>query len=307
MPTPLGRPRAATRIGALALALACLSVVLLPAVGADHAYSHRYLVYGRVIDSEGNPVSGVTVRGGLDNEVTVEGPCGNQPNTETDAWGPTTTRPTTNEAGEFFFCFHMHQISRGTNAEAHAEADGVEARGTMDPQFRKSFLVVKVPGGNGTSSPLFNQYVVSGRLWFSEPEKRVDGITVMGDTVHEQTVKVTFRTTDGREVVKESKSNHYGDFGVRMNVSREEAAGGKITVETDGNSQQFDADPEAMWTDVNFRTDVSSGSNTALLVAGVVVVGAAVVGGGWFAWKKVAEGRADAAARERSTRKRAMK
>lgn len=301
MRTPSGR------FVALAFSLLFFASALAPLATADHAYSHRYLIYGRVIDEAGNPMRGVTVRAGLDNKLTVEGACGNQPNTETDAWGRTETRPTTNEAGEFFFCFHMHSIARGTTADAHVNVSGVEMKQPVNENFRKSFFVVKVPGTNGTDdSPLFSQYLVSGRLWYAEPAKLVDGINVHGDTVHEQTVKITFAGASGVTVTEETQSNHYGDFGVRLNVSSEET-GGTITIESGGDVQTFTADMASRWTDVNFRTDAESTSRTLLIAAGVVLASAVLIAGGWYAWKRMAESREDAAARARSTRKRAQR
>lgn len=55
--------RSAGRVGLTIAALTLLMVATLPPGAlADHTYAHRYYILGRVVDSEGVPVSNVTVR-----------------------------------------------------------------------------------------------------------------------------------------------------------------------------------------------------------------------------------------------------
>src|ERR1700752_1037177 len=97
------------KAGLLALLLFA-GMTLLPVAAADHSYSHRYIIYGRVLDANHDPVQGVTVNVGYDSvfQGTLEGACANQPGTETEAFGRTQNIPVTNAWGEFMVCFHKH-------------------------------------------------------------------------------------------------------------------------------------------------------------------------------------------------------
>ena len=67
-----------------------LLLPLLPSASADHVYSHRYVVYARVVDEQDRPVPGVPVT--LDFPETVEGTCNPQPKNATEYFGNTVTR-----------------------------------------------------------------------------------------------------------------------------------------------------------------------------------------------------------------------
>lgn len=297
----------------LLLAALLAALALTPVALADHAYSHRYVVYGRVVDVDGTPVQGVLVDLGTQNFPGVEGQCNAQPRTETEAFGRTETRPQTNEYGEFIFCFHVHNINRvePPTGIAAVEAYNFTHEFRFDPYTRFSFVPVKldqdVPEAN--PQPAAGSYTVLGRLWQASSDRvTVEGIGVFGETVDLEPVDVTLRLADGTEIEANTTTNNYGDFAIRIPVTSP-PTGGKVIVESRG--QTFESDVDTTVGVSSFRGEMQAPANQtarnllwgALVVAAVVVVG----GGGWYAWKRVAEQREIAAARLSSTRKRARR
>ena len=220
---------------AFAAALASLVVAaLLPLAAADHSYSHRYIVYGRVVDAENNPVPGLTVDLGYEKPFEPSGPCANQPGTETEAWGPTRTQPVTNQFGEFIFCFHQHSMSRGTPGVGiiNIPSYNVNERFQFDGFMRYSFVPIKlstvVPSANTTAPD--QVYTVLGRVWeASDREIRVETVGVYGDTLYNEPFNLTV-AFDGQEPqVVQGETNGYGDFGVRV-PTEGRPTGGTVTL-----------------------------------------------------------------------------
>lgn len=218
---------------ALVAVMAFLTLAALaPLAAADHAYSHRYIVFGRVVDAENNPVPGLTVDLGTQKPFNPEGPCANQLGTDTDAFGPTRTTPVTNEMGEFMFCYHHHSMSRGTPGSGILALDplGVEKPVEFDGFMRYSFVPVKLdtvsPSANKTA--LDELYTVQGRAWrASDSEIKVEQVGVYGDTLHNEafTVVVTFDGEDPQTFT--GVTNNYGDFALRVPVT-ERPTGGTV-------------------------------------------------------------------------------
>ena len=230
-------------------ALALLTIAALaPLASADHAYSHRYIVWGRVIDAENNPVPGLTVDLGYEKPFTPEGPCANQPGTETEAFGPTRTTPVTNQLGEFVFCFHTHGMSRGTPGVGivRIETLGFEHRFDFDGFNRHSFVPIKLttvqPTANKTA--LNELYTVQGRGWEGESKEiKVEGVGVYGDTLHGKPYTITTMFTGEEPQTFTGETNNYGDFAVRVPVDAR-PTGGKVNVTVEGYApKEYDVDP----------------------------------------------------------------
>lgn len=270
---------------ALAGVLTSLLLALVPTAAADHAYSHRYIVYGRVIDAENDPVPGLTVDLGYKPPFKPEGPCGNQPGTETQAFGPTRNQPVTNQFGEFTFCFHTHGLSRGTPGTGivRIDAHGVEKEVEFDGFMRYSFVPIKldsvVPTANKTANEQF--YTVLGRAWEATPsEIKVEGVGVWGDTIYNTPFNVTI-AIDGREPeVVSGQTNTYGDFAVRIPVASR-PTGGSVTFAIDGkefNDPTAAIDPEFGVTHIRGQVGELKTSNipgaTLLAILGVVAIAA---------------------------------
>lgn len=270
---------------ALAALLASLVLAALPLAAADHAYSHRYIVYGRVVDAENDPVPGLTVDLGYKPPFEPEGPCGNQPGTETQAFGPTRNQPVTNQFGEFIFCFHTHGLSRGTPGTAivKIESNNVQKDVVFDGFMRYSFVPIKLesvmPTANKTANDQF--YTIMGRAWeASDSELKIEGIGVWGDTLHNKDFNLTVEI-DGRptETIA-GTTNNYGDFSVRIPVESR-PTGGKVTLHMEGvefKSPTASIDPEFGVTHIRGQVGDLKTSNVpgAPIVAllGLVVVAA---------------------------------
>ena len=228
--------------------LALLAATLAPLAAADHAYSHRLLVFGRVVDAAGVPVDNVTVSlffSGL----SAEGPCVDQPGTSTEAFGPMRTRPTTDASGDFMFCHHVHAMSRTAPGEALLRAnvlgENVTARVALDPFFRASHVVLR---GNETMElrPEPGQgHVVAARVWRPAPEGvTVEGVRVHGTTVNQVPVNVTVESGN-MTARRNGTTNNYGDVALEMDIPLA-AKTGRVIVEVLGETYEAPLAPEGV-------------------------------------------------------------
>lgn len=302
------------RPGAALFALALLAVSLaLPLATADHAFSHRYIVFGRVVDASGDPVSGITVNLGYEPPFEPEGSCANQPNTDTQAWGPTTTRPVTNDYGEFMFCFHTHSMSRtlpGTGIVRIDDAD-YEKRVEFDPYTRHSFVPIVLDQERAEPNPAASDFTLHATVWRDVGETFLEGVKVFGVTVDNAPVDITF-TYNGKEPVKlSSTTNGYGDVAIRVPVTERVTSGTvTMTVANVTKTQEIDAQSAKLGV-ASLRIeagDPDAGLPSWLLPAGAVIV---LVGGGgtaiWLATSRARAAREERLLRETSQRRRANK
>lgn len=233
------------RAAPLALVLLLLAL-LAPVASADHVYSHRYVVLGRVVDADGRAVANVTV-GFAYHNFTVEGPCGQQPNTTTEAFGRTQTTPVTNEMGEFMFCAHTHILTAQMHPEGAIRvlsgAPAAETRFALDPDMRQSYVVVRLPERVEAASEdaLARVATVEGRAWRFGPTS-LEAIPVNGTTVNRVPVNLTL-LHDGREEAYGTTTNNYGDFAVRFNLTAPLSAAARVRVEILGD--RFEAPYDA--------------------------------------------------------------
>lgn len=219
----MSRPPASATVLAFFLSAAIL-LLLVPVAQADHAYSHRYIVYGRVVDANGDPVPGVTIDLGYEKPFAPEGPCNNQPGTETQAFGPTRNQPVTNQQGEFIFCFHTHGLSRSTPGVGilRIDAYNVNERVPFDGFMRYSFVPVKLaaPIASANKTAASQEHTVLGRVWeASSGEIKVEGVGVYGDTIKDTDYTVTVTVPGAAPQIASGKTNGYGDFSIRVPLS----------------------------------------------------------------------------------------
>src|ERR1700737_1294865 len=122
-------------------ALAALALLLvLPSAAADHVYSHRLVLYGRLVDSQSHPLGGVAISArAVDYSAASGGHV--QPHTETGAFGRRTTRAVTDAGGFFMFCQHVHTVSRevGAHVVISAQSLNVSQPVAFDPELRVAF------------------------------------------------------------------------------------------------------------------------------------------------------------------------
>lgn len=293
--------------------LAALLVVALPTVLADHAYSHRYLIYGRVVDSDGNAVRAVTVLVATRHFFPNPEGCRSLEGSRTDAFGKTDTSIVTNEFGEFVYCYHEHAMSRAEPGEATVTVPevGYSTNITFDPYLRESIvpIVLSAPHPNATHA-LDTSYTVLGRVWEPHPAGvQLEGNTVFGLTLVDSRVNLTLALPDGTVLTNSTRSNDYGDFAVRFHVPTR-VVGGTVTLEASGNYTVRDSAPVDPKTGLTvFQTrlpdaGVAPARGIAKIVAIVIVVLIGTVAALLVARSLLSRRASAAAHRSRSSRRR---
>lgn len=262
----------------VALAFVLLTL-LAPLASADHAYSHRFVIYGRVVDANGAAVQGYTVDFRAE-YFTYEGTCSpNQPNTETQAFGPTYTKPVTNEFGEFTVCLHAHSMSRFEPGMGHfrvttpqgneVAAESHELNGFSRVLFMN--IALAEPASTGGATTLDSTYTVAGRLWRPSGQTQIEGITVFGDTIQREHVNITLTYNDGKTVTTNATTNGYGDFSVRIPVEARPTSG---TVRIEAAGRAFEAPVDAKFArttfDARYEDNDSPGATVGVVLAAVV-------------------------------------
>jgi hypothetical protein len=294
------------------VAFAFLALALLPAAAADHAYSHRYIVFGRVVDAQDDPVPGLTVDLGYEEPFEPEGPCADQPGTETAAFGRTRTTPVTNQYGEFVFCFHTHSMSRTVPGTGILRIDTLEyeQRIEFDGFMRYSFVPIKLPNAQATANTTITDtnYTVQGRVWRATGgPTNVEGVRVYGDTVQNTPVVVTLAAEGQEPITVNATTNGYGDFWIRIPTPAQ-ATSGTVTLTVENATFEEDVQPNGV---TAFRAEMPKVRDPFIqkfliglgIVAAVVVVG----GGAWFASNRMRTARDERVSRDRSGRKRSNK
>lgn len=270
-----------TRGALLTLILLALTA-LAPLALADHAYSHRIVIYGRVIDAEGKPFPGLTV-GATPQNMETEGQCGSQPMTETDAFGPTQTKPVTNEHGEFTFCIHAHRLSRAAPGNIVIRIESLNYLQTVnvDPFLRVHYVPIQLDQASAPArAPAFTDHTILGRLWDpADDEVKVEGVPVFGSTIDRTPVNITLTLTNGTSIRTNTTTNNYGDFAVRVPLD-EPADAARVTIEASGRTFEEDADP---LTGATFVRAEYGERPTGRSMTAIVVIGAVVVAGGAIA------------------------
>lgn len=257
-----------------------LVATLVPTALADHAYSHRLVVYGRVVDANGNAYPGLTVSA-TPQGMETEGQCGSQPLTETDAFGPTQTKPVTNDHGEFTFCIHAHTMSRAAPGSIviRIESQNFMQVVNVDPFLRVHYVPIKLDRATAPNGAPIQDHTVIGRLWRpADTDTTIEGVRVFGDTIDQTPVNITLRYADGREQKANTTTNNYGDFAVRL-APLAPLEGARVIVESSGRAFEADADDDmgATFVKGEYGERPTGRSMTTILVLGTVVVfGAAI-------------------------------
>lgn len=304
--------RPGASVGLLVLLLA--STTLLPLAASDHAYSHRYVIYGRVVDADGNAVPGLAVSL-TTRDVETEGACADQPGTDTEAFGRTMDRRVTNPYGEFMFCRHVHSMARSLPGTATIVLEGANNHTTevrLDPYYRVSFVPITLPEvrTDANADSLSKEYTVIGRLWREgNARTHVEGIRVFGETLDNAPVNVTLEMPGAEPIRVNTTTNNYGDFAVRVPVSARPTAG-SVVIEVENRTYRQDVDPKVGTT--AFKTEIPAESSfgvsrTTLYAVIGVVAAAAIVAAAVIGFRRAAARREEDAVRSRTERRRANK
>lgn len=209
-------------------ALLLAALLLAPVAFADHVYSHRYVVEGRLLGADGAPLPGRAVTLASERDEFLE-PCREGPQQSvTDAWG------------DFRFCFHHHEIQAG--AIMTVTAGNASAVRAVDVALRRTHVILHEPNETGTAPEAWNAtYRVSGRAW-RVGVQQLEGIQVYGEAVMRLPVNLTVRDDRGGESVFRTTTDAYGDYDLLVETN-ETPANLSLTIEALGRAQptQLDA------------------------------------------------------------------
>lgn len=226
------------RAPALLLPLLVL-LALAPLAQADHVYSHRYVVLGRVVDADGLPVENATVRVEVSG-LQVESACAPFHATDTEAI-PGRMRNVTDRHGEFWFCLHTHTIPAG--ASFRVTAAGTSVNTTADPHLRQSFVVVRLPepSPQANATTAAESYTLLGRVW-RPGATTLEGIPVHGVVVPGAALNITVLPDEGDRLRANATTNAYGDWAIRVPTAAR-LTSGRIVVEAFGEATESPIDP----------------------------------------------------------------
>jgi hypothetical protein len=157
------------------LLLAAL-VLLGPLAAADHVFSHRFVVEGRVIGANGLPVPGVLVDVSSVGERFVE-PCQELQRPVTDAWG------------DFRYCYHRHEV--GPHGTVTVTAGNASESRPVDADLRRMVFYLQDAGASGVAPEGWARtFHVDGRVW-ERGLTRLDGVNVSGLAIDRTPVQVS--------------------------------------------------------------------------------------------------------------------
>lgn len=184
------------------------ALLLAPLASADHVFSHRVYVVGRVIDAEGLPAPGLAVN------VTFEGAPASRAcfDSKAEVTGPT---------GDYEVCRHVHAIA--DDATVTVRVGGAQKSASVDPDLRHAVASLQLDGPapfddiNGERT-FARTFLVTGRMFelLREPQEE-EGIEVDARPFHEE-VNVSIRA--GEEVLANAtaKPDEHGRYRAQLEV-----------------------------------------------------------------------------------------
>ena len=272
----------------VAVVAAFLALALLPTAQATHEWGHRYMMFGRVLDSEGNPAARIPVR------ITVE------TTLPTDPWMivPTdcnglyysleTSGNPSNGNGLEGGRMHIHNSAMPRNADYTLSTDYGSKTGKIRSELKFSVVNLQldtpVPAqaecADGSRLPWTDRYVVAGHVQrdLGSERKDVQTLRIESQGVNlPEYVTVTLDTTNNGTVNQTIEIGPYGDyFAFFENVSV--AQGARVTTTHEGHTRTGQTDTKYRLTEINVVIDERPGAKTLLILGGVVAVGAIGVG-----------------------------
>ncbi len=295
MPGPMRAPI----VGLVAFTL--LAGGLLPFVqdaSADHVYSHRYIVQGRVVDEAGQPVAGAEVEVQLKNwlpqDESVTGVCSQD--RESQRHQAQASRDLsiyvlrTDALGDYRVCIHVHTMINTGSVVVHVDATNVEDNKNMNQRTSYVHLTVpdaEVAGGQVGDVETFEEGVwVRGRLWQPlEDSRNLEGIPVDGVALTDRRMNVTLQLGDGTELSQDVQTDSgYGEFDARFDYNGTlDGAKAIFAVQAGGETvtKEYDIDPafRAFHGEVILSDPIraSESPGPGLVLAVVAVLGAALV------------------------------
>ncbi len=295
----------------LAMTIALVSVVAVPAV-ADHEYSHRYYVIGRVVDTDGNPLQGVQV------EVTFDG-AGQSFEGECPGAHPPTSSPVTDAVGKYLICKHLHSVPDQGVEVVISPQGGETVRRAIDADHRRTIQHFQLDGSTGSVGDVesfSSSLTLRGFAWRPNDDVRVAGQSVNGVMLKEHPVSLEVTFPDGSTAEADATTDGYGDYEVVLEDVPADIEGTEVTV---SSVDSISGDTVERTRTLGSEEALYRYQGTGLVfperptdlswlywVGGLALAGALAYGG-YRAWAKRQEQREVQKAREQSTRKRANK
>lgn len=250
-------------------AVILLALLLIPLAGADHVFSHRLYVVGRIVDGEGLPAPGLAVN------VTFEGvrASGRCYDGKPDVTGP---------RGDYEVCRHVHELP--ADARVVVRAGDAERVALIDQDLRHATASLQLagpaPGRDITGEREFARaFRVTGRSFaLLAASENAEGVEVDASPLH---TNVTARLLDGERIVAEGNTtpNEHGLYTVDLDVA-DLPQGAVVEVSNGRERAEATASPLFRRADLNLVRDLrlvegpgegAPGSQTPL-AAWVVVV-----------------------------------
>lgn len=193
---------------ARALLFALLAVApFVPLAGAEHVYSHRFLVEGRVVGANGLPLAGIEVRVDAP-EARLAQACGEGHRNVTDA------------NGDFAFCYHRHEMTQEGSVTVTA-GDATSSR-PIDIELRRMVFLLLDPARNGTATRDWGtRYQVDGRVWERDPQQ-IEGVLVEGAPYTDELVNVTLIRGSDVATPFHVRTDGFGTYRVTFYLVEEE-------------------------------------------------------------------------------------
>lgn len=208
------------------VAAAILLLLLVPASLADHVYSHRYVLGGRLVGSNGEPLPG-RVMEFLSTGDDFLDTCREGQQIITDA------------SGDFEFCYHVHDLQPSTRVGArHGNAS---AMAPVNLPFRKTTLLLREPNETGIAPQDWTtSYRIAGRAWQPGPQT-LEGVQVFGTAVVALAVNLTVHGVNASPAVFRTTTDGFGDFDLVVQTD-EDPANLSLTLEAHGRAQPVQLD-----------------------------------------------------------------
>lgn len=198
------------RCARLVPSLVLLASLVLPSAVADHEFSHRVEIYGRVVDAEGHPVPGAPVN------VTLHGIdapllCFDAKDERTD------------ERGDFHVCRHHHELPAGV--EATVEVAGTSQRLGIDPHVRRAYVALTLDAPWDVRSiqgerAFYRNVTITARVVDALPKPvRMEGVEVPGTPRVGATANVTLTDRDGATLAEgNATTSEFGELRLDLPV-----------------------------------------------------------------------------------------
>ncbi|MHB8604778.1 MAG: hypothetical protein ACYDCK_05935 [Thermoplasmatota archaeon] len=294
------------------IVLAFVALAFAPVAAADHVYSHRYIVYGRILDANGFPL--VNERVGIQYQTFNAdlGPCnyevqaGTLRGLEVSQQSNDIVAVRTDALGDFFYCAHIDApVPVGSQIIIHVR--DVTQSYTTDVNYRHTFVQLTIPNATGTPSAAFNDSVAaSGTVWYPS-EERLENIDVHGIMVDSASVHLTL-VANGQTLEKDVVTTRYGNWSAIFALASP-VTSGQLTVTQGATTKTIAIDPK-YHTALADLTVPPPPNYTLYYVLGTVGVLVVVGGVGVVGYRFVqgqSEKREMERVRETTTRRRANK